>query len=88
VAAADRRLRTSYDAALRRGVPRSAIVSAHARWSSARRRGAHDPVRLIADYHEIAADLDRTASRPRNHATYAARDDRGPFHPRYAAWWR
>lgn len=88
VAAADRRLRSAYDSALQRGVPRDQIVAAHTRWSSARRRGAHDPVRLIADYRDIAADLDRMSGHAPSHSTYAARDDRGPFRPRYAAWWR
>jgi hypothetical protein len=82
VQAADRRLRDAYAVAVRKGVPRSEIVMARNRWSAARRRAAHDPVRLIDDYRDITDDLNRASNR-----TYA-REDGGRFQPRYAAWWR
>jgi hypothetical protein len=82
VQAADRRLREAYAVAVRKGVPRSEIVTAHNRWSAARRRAARDPVRLIDDYRDITDDLNRASNR-----TYA-RSDGGRFQPRYAAWWR
>jgi hypothetical protein len=87
VQAADRELRDAYAVAIRKGVPRSEIMEARDRWSAARHRAAHDPLRLVDDYRDIAHDLNRASDR-----TYARQDahqDRGGrFQPRYAAWWR
>jgi uncharacterized protein len=85
VQAADRRLRTAYAVAVRAGVSRGEIVAARDRWSSARRRGARDPLRLVANYRDIADDLNRAATRARAHP---ARLRHARYQPRYAAWWR
>jgi uncharacterized protein len=85
VQAADRRLRTAYAVAVRAGVSRGEIAAARDRWSTTRRRAAHDPVRLVATYRDIADDLNRAATRTRAHP---ARLRRARFEPRYTAWWR
>ena len=59
IMAADRRLRAAYATAIRAGVPRSTLAEHRDRWSSVRRRDAHDPGRLVASYRDIAADLNR-----------------------------
>jgi hypothetical protein len=68
---------------VRAGVSRSQIVAARDRWSSARRRAAHDPVGLVANYRDITDDLNRAAAR-----AHPARVRHARFQPRYAAWWR
>lgn len=62
--AADRRLRAAYAHAIRAGVPRALLAEDHERWTSARRRFANDPARLVAAYDSLARDLDRAASGP------------------------
>jgi len=90
VDAADRRLRDAYDEAVRSGVPRGEIMAARDRWSVARRRGVHDPLGLVADYRDIADDLNRASRRASSRVSEGAyaREDSGRFQPRYAAWWR
>ena len=90
VDAADRRLRDAYDGAVRAGVPRGEIIAARDRWSAARHRAAHDPLGLVADYGDIADDLDRASRHASSRASAGAyaREDSGRFQPRYAAWWR
>jgi hypothetical protein len=92
VEAADRRLRDAYALAVRSGVPRGEIVLARDRWSAARHRAAHDPLGLVADYRDIADDLNRASNKASSRATASdrtyAREDSGRFQPRYAAWWR
>jgi len=85
VQAADRSLRAAYAGAVRAGVSRDEIAAARDRWSATRRRSAHDPIRLVANYRDIADDLNRAAARARVHP---ARERYARFQPRYAAWWR
>jgi hypothetical protein len=86
VQAADRRLRAAYAVAVRAGVSRGEIVAARDRWASTRRRAAHDPIRLVANYRDIADDLNRAAVRARAHQARSGRH--ASLQPRYAAWWR
>lgn len=83
VRAADRRLRTAYEAAIRAGAPRRLLVDSRDRWASARRREARDPAKLVASYNAIAADLTRAAAHSHNRPAR-----RSLFHPRFASWWR
>jgi hypothetical protein len=85
VQAADQRLRTAYADAVQAGVSRGEIGAARDRWSTTRRWSAHDPIRLVADYGDIADDLNRAAARARVHP---ARERYARVQPRYAAWWR
>lgn len=85
MAAADRRLRAAYAEAVRAGAPRPLLVTYRDRWAEVRRRGAHEPRRLVEGYSALARELDRAAAEARAHPRRYA--ERRSWRPRYAPWW-
>jgi hypothetical protein len=64
--AADQRLRRAYRQAIRSGVSRSVLLSYRSEWNRVLRRHADDPMRLVARYDALSADLShRTRSERR-----------------------
>jgi hypothetical protein len=55
---ADRRLRSAYDSAARRGVPRPVLVDYRDRWSSLREHAPNEPGRVVRGYRQMAGELD------------------------------
>lgn len=63
VLAADRRLRQTYDEAVRAGVPRAVLRDYRDDWSRARRRSSDDPRKLVARYADLRTELERQTAR-------------------------
>ena len=79
---ADRHLRSVYETAIRRGVPRGTLVDYRDRWADLRDRNTDEPSRLIESYGALAYDLGRetaddqdVAPRPRGRSGLKALAD-------------
>ncbi|MDB5458928.1 MAG: hypothetical protein JWO72_669, partial [Caulobacteraceae bacterium] len=83
VLAADRRLRSAYDHAIRAGVPTGVLADYRDRWADLRENAADRPRRLVQGYGELTRALGREATGAR--ARPAQRKD--PLWRSLVSWW-
>jgi hypothetical protein len=65
VAAAERRLRTAYNAASRAGVSRSVLASYKTRWDTQKRRATRSPRTTVRSFRAMAVELNRKTAATR-----------------------